>query len=91
MPACGFLAPVTHLRRIGARERFRFPLMIVATLLAVGLTGDRAQAQPAPYPDIAVSWAIVDNIHTAGFRFLITLENRGTAPLPASGGSCTST
>jgi hexosaminidase len=67
-----------------ASARVRLPL-ILATLLATGLTGTRAEAQPAPYPDIGVSWAAVENIYGAGFRFLITLENRGAAPLPVAG------
>jgi hexosaminidase len=87
MSACRSLAPVTRPRRCVAPTRARrlVHFLIVATVAAAGLTGARVQAQSAPYPDIAVSWAAVDNIHHAGFRFLITLENGGTAPLPASG------
>ncbi len=84
MSACRSLAAVTVPRRFAVRAGVCLPL-ILATLLVPGLAGTRAEAQPAPYPDIGVSWAAVENIYDDGFRFLVTLENRGAVPLPAYG------
>jgi hexosaminidase len=59
---------------------------VAVTSLALSLTATQARAQAAaPYADVAVSWAVVDNIYGAGHRFLLTLENTGDRPLPASG------
>jgi hypothetical protein len=80
------LAPETscsdmHISR-PARNRVLLALMMS---MSTGLAASGAKAQSSPYRDIAVSWASVENIYDAGFRFLIALENRGDQPLPASG------
>lgn len=56
-----------------------------SVLLSTTFAVSSAHAQPSPYSDIAVSFASVDNLRETGFRFLITLENQGERPLPASG------
>jgi hypothetical protein len=64
----------------------RVPILLaLLTLLSTTLGVSSANAQSSPYRDIAVSFASVDNLQPSGFRFLITLENRGDQPLPASG------
>jgi hexosaminidase len=81
-------APVHQRDPAATRGRVGYPLALTGWLawgLVLGLPGAQAQAQRAPYPDVAVSWAAVENIYDAGFRFLITLENGGDVPLPASG------
>lgn len=60
-------------------------MLVLMIAMSANLSVSTLTAQPSPYRDIAVSWAAVDNIYDSGFRFLITLENRGAQPLPAAG------
>jgi hypothetical protein len=68
----------------GIPVRTCVPIALMMSL-STGLAATGAKAQPAPYADIAVSWAAGDNLYGEGFRFRITLENRGDRPLPAGG------
>lgn len=61
---------------------------LILLLAVLDVSASRVVAQqpaPEPFGDVKISWAVVDNIQSAGFRFILTLENQGRRPLPRSG------
>jgi hexosaminidase len=58
-------------------------LLISLMLMSVGASSTAAAAHPVP--EVEITWAVVDNFHDDGFKFLLTLENVDAYLLPAEG------